>query len=260
MKTNIKNKLLKENMKKPILLVALMLLVSISFTPAQAQYVFGLPPVLNLTVTLPESKLNVIVQHIIMSEGYGFGVNSTPAVYNFQIPYGQSYKETVFKLGYIPICDANQTNAYITLHCDSDYIHSWNLTANCPDANYQWAWVKFDVTNRTAFQTETSSTVLNCQFYVNDTTVDNRTDIWVRIENVGTKIEIEERTREIFPELEAVQEAISNLIAFINSIILLGIGLFSGLAPIWIMFAMILFAVFLFIQLRKKAKQLARGK
>jgi len=254
----IKTNKLEKNMKKILLFVLLISLISLK--PVQANFLFGLPPVINLTVSLPESKLNVIGLHTIESAGYGFGNDSTPIVYNFQTPYYQSYDKTYFKLGYIPICDVNQTNAYLSLYCGDDYLYTWNITDNCPAANYQWAWVTLDLTNSTQFQTLTSSSVVNCRFYVNDTSVDNRTDVWIRMENLGTKIEIVQKNREIFPELEAVQEAISNLITFINAIVVLGIGIFSGLAPIWIMFAMILFAVFLFIQLRRKAKQLARGK
>lgn len=247
-------------MKKIIIFTLLTALFIVK--PVNASWLFFQPPALNLTVTLPESKMNVIGLHTIESDGYGFGVNSTPIVYNYQIPYEQSYDKTYFKLGYIPLCDVNQTNAYVTLFCGDDYIYSWNLTANCPAANYQYTWVEFDLSNSTQFQTLTASSVLNCRFYVNDTSVDNRTDIWVRMENVGTKVEIEEKTREIFPELEAIQEAINNFITLINTVIVLATGLISGFLPIWLTVAWILFGVFMFQRLRAKAKELSkkRGK
>ncbi len=193
MKKLINDKLFGNGMRKFSLVLLLLLLVP--FNSAFAN-LFIRPIVFQPDLSYPETTMNFITLERIDIDGYGDidDDNSTPSVFHFQIPLMQNYKDIYFTVGYLPLCDANQSDYVhdITLYCgNNEYINSWNITDNCVNNGgvyeYEWLNLRLENLTETVFQSEKSS-LYSCMFYVNDTSTINRTDFWIRIENYGNKV------------------------------------------------------------------------
>lgn len=246
-------------MKKILMLTLILTLASSGFA-------------LYMSFAKPITSMDIIELHTIFNDinatGQSYATTCSPV--HLQVPYKQTHETTYVKLGYVPICDVNQSDYpdhAITLYCESEYVASWNYTENCEDSSYvyDYEWVIFDNENLSAvfFQSENDipTTVFSCSFCVNDTgLIPNRTDFWIRIENTGNRIEVTNQTIEIFPQLEIVQTAINNVIILINELIEFGIALLNGWGIVIVIFSSLGLIIFYFIQLKKTGKKLVGKK
>lgn len=247
----------ERNMKKAVMLIATFFLM-----------ITGVNALFGIWET-PLSPVNQITLHSINQSQYGTSITENENVscepIHFELPYKQTQQKIYLKLGYFPICDVNQTDyeEFITLYCQDTYVGTYNVTDNCDRSGgggeYEYQWLALNVNATDGFyQSEGLSSVFSCYFCVNITSDIPRADFWIRTENTGTKIEVVTETQEVFPQLEPVVTLINDVLLFVDSVVYLGLAIVDSYSFLWLMFATILFAIFMFIQLKKKAKQMTK--
>jgi hypothetical protein len=247
---NLKNQ--NNYMNKTILFLLTSLIV---LTPSFA--IFGL-------FEKPITTLDMVQLHTIFNDlnATGQTYSTTCAPLHFQVPYKQTHEITYVKVGYLPICDVNQSDYpdhAITLYCESEYVGSWNYTENCERniSHYDSEWIVFDYENSSAvfFQSDVATSVFSCSFCVNDSlSIPNRTDFWIRIENTGTRIRVETHNETIFPQAEVVINAISGFIGLVALVISFGSTLLPLLMVIASMFVLPMFFLFMLTKFRQRVK------
>lgn len=244
------------SMRKLVFMFSLLLLATNSYA------LFGL-------FEKPVATVNHVTFATINQSQYGVSAteneNISCAPIIFEMPYKQTYDQVYIKLGYFPLCDINQTDYAedLTLYCQGQYVATYNVTDNCYDfggaGTYEYEWLEINVNSTTGQSySEGLSSVFSCYYCVNITSDIPTADFWIITENTGTKITVETETREVFPQLEVVVTLINDLLSFADSIIVLGIAIFSGYSFLWIIFATVLFGIFMFLQLKKQAKKLVK--
>lgn len=239
-------------------LLPLLIISALIVTPSFA--IFGL-------FEKPVVSTDMIFLDSIEQPNYGFnGTNSTCTSLNLQFPYNQQFEKVYVRVGYVPLCDINQSSydEYLTIFNEGNYVASFNVTDNCVNNNgdFEGEWIEITTNNTQggSFQTSTLTQLTSFIYCINDTTTIPRSDFWVRIENTGNHVVVETQTQEVFPELDIVVESISNLVTLVNSLIVLGITIVSGGSFVWTLFAMFLLTLYLFSRLRTSVKKMFRKK
>jgi hypothetical protein len=226
-------------------------------------------PVSALVIDLfgnPVTTANVITLHQIWKDAnyqdYGWNeTNDTCAPVHFQVPYKQNYGTTYIKFGYVPICDVNQSiysHHFLTVFCNGEYVATYNYTDNCVDYGgagiYEFEWLALDWTdeNLTAglFQTTELTTVFSCMICVNDTEPSpNRTDFWIRTENVGNMVTTEYHNETVIEGLEDITDGIQTSVEFTLALITLAYNTFNMFAFVWVIVGVPMFVLFMIRQL-----------
>lgn len=217
----------------------------------------------------PVSTVDMVTLHSIWKDdngqAYGWNqTNSTCSPIHFQIPYQQTYDKTYLKIGYVPLCDINQSDYsdhFITIFCNGDYKASYNYTDNCVDYGgagvYEWEWYELNFENVTAgnFQTNSLTTTYSCMFCVNDTVNSpNRTDFWIRVENTGNMIVKEFHNETIIEGMETITGGLLTSVDFTIAIIELGYNVFNLFAFVWVILGIPMFILFMIRQLVDRFK------
>ena len=257
-----KNKKTTRTMMKKIIPIIFILLFLI--TPTQA--IFGL-------FEEPLTATDMITLHTIYEnangQAYGFnGTNSTCSPIHFQTPYKQVYDRTYIRLGYVPICDVNQSDYgdhYVSLFCEGSLVNSWNFTENCADLGvvYQSELIELNLENTTAgvFQTDTLSSLFSCMICVNDTGSDlpNRTDFWIRAENTGNQVTLIVQNETAIEGLEPITETLILAVEVTKKVLEILVISLEIFAIVWAIFFPVLLLLFWLIRIRMRFKDATRA-
>lgn len=215
----------------------------------------------------PVTEANIEYVETIDQSGYGFeGANVTCSAFNFDIPSRQASNPTYISIGYTPLCDVNYTDyeQYITLFCRGEYLWTSNYTEQCglPAEESVFGddlYVQINHANFSSFTTG-SGKLVSCQMCVNSSSTAPRTDFFVNINNVGTRVDSKIETIQELSGLDTIKNAIIGFIEFVATLVALITAFFSATSVIWVGFAVIMFTIFLFIRFRKAVYKMLEGK
>jgi hypothetical protein len=200
--------------------------------------------------TTPTTEASIIQLHSIFNDTAGQTYLTTCSPLHIQIPYKQNFAETFLRIGYLPLCDVNQSDYVheIDLYCNNNLMASWNVTDNClNNVGYEYIEGRFDFANVTsiAFQDKYPSTLLSCNFCVNESSTLNRTDFWVRVENIGLRSVFAFYNETVITGSEVIENTFGKAVEFTYLVLSFAMSTAPIIFIVWGLFAIPLFFLFM---------------